>query len=199
MKVAIKNNLLLLNRMPLILQCLIAFLLGISIKNGSGTFIKVIPLITFTFMVVIEEFDNRKYNILFSLPITRMEFAKAKFLTLLIIYGATTLLTLIIYIIYLLIGYTEGTDILKFVIELLSTFSASIFLGLVALKIRNVVPLVIILIFLNSISISSTNFLQIGVDKILDTFILVLLLWFNRFAYVLVKENFFKIYSEMEL
>jgi|LSQX01.3.fsa_nt_gb hypothetical protein len=79
MKVAIKHNLLLLNRMPLILQCLIAFLLGISIKNGSGTFIKVIPLITFTFMVVIEEFDNRKYNILFSFLLQGWNLQKPNF------------------------------------------------------------------------------------------------------------------------
>ena len=199
MKAAIKYNLLLLKRMPLILISLIVFLIGESMKEGSSSFIKVIPIITFAFMATIESFDDKKHNILFSLPITRMEFAQAKFLTLLIIYGATTLLTLIIYGIYILIGYTEGTNILKLVIELFTTFSVSILLGLIGVKVRNVVPVVIILILLNSISFSSTNFLQIGVDKILDALILIVLLLFNRFAYVLAKENFFNVYSDMEL
>lgn len=199
MKAAIKHNLLLLKRMPLSLIILIAFSIGVSMKEGSSSFIKVIPIFTFVFMVIIESFDDKKYNILFSLPITRMEFAQAKFLTLLIIYVATTLLTLILYIIYILIGYTEGTNILKLLIELFATFPVSILLGLIGVKSRNVVRVVIILILLNSISFSSTNFLQIGVDKILDSFILILLLWFNRFAYVLAKENFFNVYSDMEL
>lgn len=178
---------------------LIAFSIGVSMKDGSSSFIKVIPIFTFAFMAIIESFDNKKYNTLLSLPITRMEFAQAKFLTLLIIYGATTLLALIIYIIYLLIGYTEGTDILKFAIDLFSTFPASIFFGFLGIKVINAVRVVIVILLLNSISISSMNFLPIGVDKILDALILVLLLLFNRFVYVLAKENFFNFYSNMEL
>lgn len=199
MKVAIKHNLLLLKRTPLLLICIIAFLLGVSIKESSGSFIKVIPIITFAFMVAIESLDDKKYNILFSLPITRMEYAQAKFFTLLIIYGTTTLLSIIIYIIYLLIGYTEGTDILKFAIDLFSTFPPSIIFGLIVIRMKNIVPLVIIIVLLNSISISSSNFLPIGVYKVLDALILILLLWFNRFIYVIANENCLNFYLDMEL
>lgn len=198
---AIKHNMILLKNMPLILKCLMAFLLVISIKDGSGTFIKVIPVITLSSMVTIESFDDKKYNLLFSLPITRLEYARGKFSTLLIVYGATMLLTLTIYIIYILVDLTEATGILIFAIHLLSTFPLSILLGLTGITVKDTLPVfVIILLLLNTVHITSMNpSLQLGEDIILDILILVILIWISRFVYFLVKDNFLRIYSDMEL
>lgn len=41
--------------------------------------------------------------------------------------------------------------------------------------------------------------LQIGEDKILDALIIMILLGLSKTAYVLAKENFIRIYNEMEL
>lgn len=199
MKAAIKHNLLLLKRMPPILISLIAFLLGRSVRDGSDTFIKVIPLITFAFMAALESLDDKKYNILFSLPLTRVECGQAKFFTFLIIYGTTALLSIIIYIIYIIIGYAERTGMLEFAIDILCTFPPSLIFGLIILRTKNIVPLAIIIVLLNSISVSSSNFLPIGEYRILDAIILILLVLFNRFIYLVAKENFLNFYADMEL
>ena len=54
---------------------------SIALYNGTkkSTVTKTaVAKVTFAFMAIIESFDNKKYNTLLSLPITRMEFAQAK-------------------------------------------------------------------------------------------------------------------------
>jgi|LSQX01.3.fsa_nt_gb hypothetical protein len=127
-----------------------------------------------------------------------MEFAKAKFLTLLIIYGATTLLTLIIYIIYLLIGYTEGTDIIPFVLELTITFPLSIFLGGIGVGFVGSIHIFYPL-FMHLLIINMDVELQLGQDIILDTLVVIILLGLIIASYVGTKKSIINRYKDMEL
>ncbi|HHZ01448.1 MAG TPA: hypothetical protein GX396_00725 [Tissierellia bacterium] len=201
MKIAVRHSLALLKKMSPVLRSMLAFLLGISIKNGPSSFIRVIPIITFASIATIESYDDKNYNTLFSLPVNRLELAKAKLLTLLIVYGTTTFLSIILYVIYILLGFTEKTGILIIMVQLLATFLLSVFLGLVGIAVKNTFPvLIIIILLLNSVHITSvTSTLQIGQNTIIDILILLILLGFSRFVYNVVKENIIKFYSDMEL
>lgn len=128
MKAAIKHNLLLLKRVKLVLIFLIIILIGTYIKAGTGLFITVIPTVVIISVLTMEEIDREKYGTLFSLPITRAEFSKAKFFTLLIIYVVAMLFTFTLYFFSVLIGITKAIDIIPFMLELVITFPLSIFL-----------------------------------------------------------------------
>ena len=128
MKAAIKHNLLLLKRVKPVLIFLIIILIGTYIKAGTGLFITVIPTVVIISVLTMEEIDREKYGTLFSLPITRAEFAKAKFFTLLIIYVVVMLFTFTLYFFSVLIGITKAIDIIPFMLELVITFPLSIFL-----------------------------------------------------------------------
>lgn len=128
MKAAIKHNLLLLKRVKPVLIFLIIILIGTYIKAGTGLFITVIPTVVIISVLTMEEIDREKYGTLFSLPITRAEFSKAKFFTLLIIYVVAMLFTFTLYFFSVLIGITKAIDIIPFMLELVITFPLSIFL-----------------------------------------------------------------------
>ncbi len=160
------------------------YIMGIIGPNGAGK--------TTTIKLIMN---------LISLPVNRLELAKAKLLTLLIVYGTTTFLSIILYVIYILLGFTEKTGILIIMVQLLATFLLSVFLGLVGIAVKNTFPvLIIIILLLNSVHITSvTSTLQIGQNTIIDILILLILLGFSRFVYNVVKENIIKFYSDMEL
>lgn len=198
MKATIKHNLLLLKRVKPALILLIIFLIGIYIKKGTGLFIIVIPTVVIMSVFTMENNDREKYSTLFSLPITRAEFAKAKFLTLLIIYVVVMLFTLALYFFSVLIGITKAIDIIPFMLELVITFPLSIFLGGIGVgfvgSIHIFYPLFMHLLILNT-----DVELQLGQDTILDALVVIILLVLIIASYVGARNSIINRYNDMEL
>lgn len=204
MKTAIKHNLLLLSRMSPIIMVLAILLITLFIFEGAGFFIITIPIITFFSIFTLESYDGKKYNTLFSVPITKTEFAKAKFYTLLIVIGAASLLILILYFICVYAGITE-LNVLHLILELAITLPLSVFVGgiLVGIEIDYVVTIALLYILIMNFSILNINGadveLQIGKDKILDTMILITWLGLSIASYIGTKRSIIGKYNDMEL
>ena len=198
MKAAIKHNLLLLKRVKPALILLIIFLIGIYIKKGTGLFIIVIPTVVIMSVFTMENIDREKYSTLFSLPITRAEFAKAKFMTLLIIYVVAMLFTLTLYFFSVLIGITKAIDIIPFMLELVITFPFSILLGGIGVgfvgSIHIFYPLFMHLLILNT----DVEW-QLGQDTILDALLVIILLGLIIASYVGTRNSIINRYNDMEL
>lgn len=116
MKTAIKHNLLLIKRIHPGYIVFMVFIMGLRIKDGTGLFIIAIPAITSLSMFTIESFNNKTYDTLFSLPLTRKEFAQAKFFTLLIVYVTTTLFVLALYFFSVLRAVFRGRTLKYFLL-----------------------------------------------------------------------------------
>lgn len=198
MKAAIKHNLLLLKRVKLVLIFLIIILIGTYIKAGTGLFVTVIPTVVIISVFTMEEIDREKYGTLFSLPITRSEFAKAKVMTLLIIYVAAMLFILSLYFLGVLIGITKAIDVIPFLLELVITFPLSIFLGGIGVgfvgSIHIFYPLFMHLLILN-IDVE----LQLGQDIILDALVVIILSFLIIASYVGTRNSIINRYTDMEL
>lgn len=202
MKALIKHNMLLLKKIHPGYIVFMAFIIGLRIKGGSGLFIISIPAITALFMFTIESFDCKTYDTLFSLPITRKEFAKAKVLTLLIVYVTTALFILVLYFISVLKGTTKLIETLPFLLELSVTLPLSVFLGGLfggmGGNSRATVPLLyvyIVYLFILNMDID----LQLGTDIILDVLVVIILLGLSIASYVGTKGSMSDRYLDMEL
>lgn len=202
MKALIKHNLILLKKIHPGYIVFMAFIIGLRIKGGSGLFIISIPAITALFMFTIESFDCKTYDTLFSLPITRKEFAKAKVLTLLIVYVTTALFILVLYFISVLKGTTKLIETLPFLLELSVTLPLSVFLGGLfggmGGNSRATVPLLyvyIVYLFILNMDID----LQLGTDIILDVLVVIILLGLSIASYVGTKGSMSDRYLDMEL
>ncbi len=202
MKALIKHNLILLKKIHPGYIVFMAFIIGLRIKGDSGLFIISIPAITALFMFTIESFDCKTYDTLFSLPITRKEFAKAKVLTLLIVYVTTALFILVLYFISVLKGTTKLIETLPFLLELSVTLPLSVFLGGLfggmGGNSRATVPLLyvyIVYLFILNIDID----LQLGTDMILDVLVVIILLGLSIASYVGTKGSMSDRYLDMEL
>lgn len=202
MKTAIKHNLLLLKKIHPSYIVFMAFIIGLRIKGGSGLFIISIPAITSLFMFTNERFNNKTYGTLFSLPITRKEFAKARVITLLIVYVTTTLFVLVLYFISVLTGTTKLIETLPFVLELSITLPLSVFLGGLFGGMggdsRGTMPLLYVL-FMNVIIPNTVLDLQLGKDIILDVLVVVILLGLSIASYIGTKRSITDKYLDMEL
>ncbi|NLJ59100.1 MAG: hypothetical protein GX339_09680 [Tissierellia bacterium] len=200
MKATIKHNLLLLKKIHFSLILLIIVIIGLYIKRGTGLFIMIIPTIVCMSVFTMEDIGGKKYKIIFSLPTSRAEFAKAKFITLLIIYSAATLFVLAIYIISVIIGRTNPIDMLPFVLELAITFPLSIFLGGNVIEFVNPSFIMLYPIFMNLIIYNMVDVkLQVGQDIILDVLIVIIWLGLSVAAYVGSKNSIINVYESMEL
>lgn len=202
MKTLIKHNLLLLKKIHPGYIVLMVFIIGLRIKNGIGLFIIAIPAIASVFMFTMESFDCKTYDILFSMPITRKEFAKAKVLSLIIVYVTTTLFILVLYFISVLSGTTKPIEILHLLVELSVTFPLSVFLGGLFGGMggdsRAAVTLIYVLVMNIFIANIDTN-LQLGKDNILDVLVVIILLGLSIASYVGTKRSIIDRYLDMEL
>lgn len=201
MKALIKHNLLLLKRIHPGYIVFIAFIIGLRIKGGSGLFIITIPAITSLSMFQIESFNNKTYDILFSLPITRKELAKSKFFTMLIVYGITMLFVLVLYFFSVVRGTTKPIETLIFILELFITFPLSIFLGGLfggmGGNSSGTMPLGYVL-FMNILIPNVDIDLQLGKDKILDILVVIILLGLSIISYIGTKRSITDKYLSME-
>lgn len=198
MKAAIKHNLLLLKRVKLVLIFLIIILIGTYIKAGTGLFITVIPTVVIISVLTMEEIDREKYGTLFSLPITRAEFSKAKFFTLLIIYVVAMLFTFTLYFFSVLIGITKAIDIIPFMLELVITFPLSIFLGGIGVAFIGSIY-VLYPVFMSLLILNTDVDLQLGQDAILDVLVVIILLVLITASYVGTRNSIINRYKDMEL
>lgn len=198
MKKIIKHNLSLLRKIHLRHIFFVVMIFLLFIKDAFGTFLMTVPTMTFLAALTIEAFDENKYNIIFSLPVTRTEFAKAKFLTLLIIYGAVAVLTLGIYTFKVITGITKAMPVSILILELSLTFPISIIFSGIYVAYSSKLPSAYLLIM--SIIIANIDIpLDINENIILVALITLILLAVCRFVYVITKENFIRIYTEKEL
>lgn len=201
-KTAIKHNLLLLQKIHPAYVVSILFIIILWIKNGSSLFIVVIPVITTLSIIAIESFDGKIYDTLFSLPITRKETAKAKFLTLLIVYVITTLFILTLHYISVLNGTTKLIENLPFILELSLTFPLSVFLGGLSIGIggefRGTIALIYVF-FMNLFILNLNVDLQLGKDIILDVFVFIIWLGLCIISCVGTKRSMASRYLNMEL
>jgi hypothetical protein len=204
MKKAIKHNLLLLKNMPLSMIALLLFLIGVSIIQGKGFFIIIVPTVTFFSILTMESFDGKKYNTLFSIPITRTEFAKAKFYTLLILNGAVVLFILALYFVCVHAGIAK-LNILSLVLELAITLPLSIFVGgvLFGIKVDYIASITLLYILIANLFVINVNTvdveLQIGKDIILDSLVLIMWSGLSIASYMGSKRIIFNKYIDMEL
>lgn len=192
MEKAIKRNLLLISRKYII------FILLLIIFFLSDAFIIAIPIITFIAILSIEEFYKNKYNIIFSMPITRTEFAKAQYKTLLLVFGVTVMITLGLYAITVIVGINEPKPPIIFLLELSLCFMISMIIGGIGIVAGNklsVFHILIILFVIDNLDIPT----YIVQNEILTILISIIFLVIGRFAYILTKENVLRIYTEMEL
>lgn len=201
-KTAIKHNLLLLKRISPAYIVFMAFIIGLWIKDSTGLFIIVIPAITSLSMFTMESFDCKTYDTLFSLGIIRKEFAKAKFLTLLIVYVITTLFILTLHYISVLNGTTKLIENLPFILELSLTFPLSVFLGGLSIGIggefRGTIALIYVF-FMNLFILNLNVDLQLGKDIILDVFVFIIWLGLCIISCVGTKRSMASRYLNMEL
>jgi hypothetical protein len=97
-----------------------------------------------------------------------------------------------------MIGVAPYTPPLLLIFELILTFPVSIlFAGPVNFLRGNLqfwYPIIIITV-LNNINIP----LHLGENKVLVALLILIMLILSRFVYIIAKENFIRIYTEMEL
>ena len=149
MKAAIRHNLSLLirgNMDPWLWVCIFLFMLLGRFYNII--FMLSVPTATAILVLSIKSFDEKNLKTLLSLPITRKDFAKAKFLTLIIVYAAVLLITLAMYIAFVSAGIIEPMDFLDMMIEISVTLPLSIIFGGITI----LFPGAMLLIFIFNIS-----------------------------------------------
>lgn len=196
MKTAIKHNLLVMKKSLFAILFISVFFL-LSIIGGAVFFILIIPASICTAMLTLEDYDKNKKNILLSLPITRIEYAKAKLYTLIIIYGATVLTTSTMYLICSLLGIAPFIPPLALIFEIVLTFPLSILLLGLMYSIKNKLHMLFFIIAFNFLI--NINFSSIYENNILVALLLLIAIALSRFAYVLAKENYIKKYSSIEI
>lgn len=198
MKAAVRHNLLLLKRIHPVLVLVIVSLVGTYIKKGWGLFVTVIPTLVIISALTMEVNDKEKYGTLFSLPITRADFAKAKFMTLLIVYAGGMLFLLILYLFGVLTGITKVLDVIPFLLELALTFPLSLFLGGTCVGFAGSIQLLYPL-FINLLILNMHVDLQLGKDVILDVLVVIILAGLTITSYVGSRNLIIKRYKDMEL
>lgn len=105
-----------------------------------------VPTATAILMLSIKSPDDKKLNTLLSLPITRKDFAKAKFLTLIIVYAAVLFITLAIYAAFVFTGIIESMERLDIMMEISVAFPLSIIFGGGIILFSGAAPIILIFI-----------------------------------------------------
>lgn len=193
MKPAIKHNLLLLVKRqghPMFYVWIFFFILFGRLFDNTF-FLLAIPTAT---ALLVLEYENA-YKIIFSLPITRKEFAEAKLLTLLIVYGATTLFTLVVNIFF---GTLKVLDSSILLIELFITLPLSIIFGGIVIRFSGAIPMIVIFV-LNFIIIYMNIDLHMIQYKISDVLAMTIWLLLSIVLYIGIRKSIINMYMNMEL
>lgn len=193
MKPAIKHNLLLLVKRqghPMFYVWIFFFILFGRLFDNTF-FLLAIPTAT---ALLVLEYENA-YKIIFSLPITRKEFAEAKLLTLLIVYGATTLFTLAVNIFF---GTLKVLDSSILLIELFITLPLSIIFGGIVIRFSGAIPMIVIFV-LNFIIIYMNIDLHMIQYKISDVLAMTIWLLLSIVLYIGIRKSIINMYMKMEL
>lgn len=196
----LKRNLFLIRRkFYLYIFFLLTILVMFFLKKDAFSFLVFfIPAMTCLAVAEIEEFDANNYRVTFSMPIIRNEFAKIKALTLLLIFGVNTVLSLATYIISVLLVKVEIMPFSLLILGLSFAFFLSMIFGGIALtnSDKRLFPYAIVFIIIfDSMNIPS---LILG-NTILSYLISAIFLVIGRTVYVIAKENVLRICSDMEL
>ncbi|HHZ01447.1 MAG TPA: hypothetical protein GX396_00720 [Tissierellia bacterium] len=200
MRALIKHNLSLLKSIHFSLVFLIIVLTVLYIRRGYGLFIMIIPTIVGMSVFTLEDIDGKNYNTIFSLPTTKAEFAKAKFITYMVIYGASTLFVLVIYGLSVLSGVLKPLDLVPFLLELSMTFPVSIFLGGLVIEFVSSTPAVLYILIMNSfVSSFKNDEFHLGQDIISDVLIVIIWLGLSISACIYTKNTIKNYYNYMEL
>jgi len=173
-------------------------------SNPIGSMNLTIPLMTYTSIYLIDQLEDfYKYDcILNSLPITRDEIIRAKFLSIIVIYLINTVLTLLTHLIYSILGVTEFISGQMFVMGISLSFLISMIFAAVGTVLiyklgyekAKLFVIVIMMLIMTTISIpiyilQSSNLVQ---------FASVVFLTLGITAYVVSEKFALKIYAEKE-
>lgn len=173
-------------------------------SNPIGSFNLTIPLMTYTSIYIIEQYEDLfKYDcILNSLPVTRDEIVGAKFKSIIVIYFINTILTLVTHLIYSLLGVTEFMSGQMFIIGLSLSFLMSMIFAAVGTLIifkfgytkARLFGMVFMMLIMTTISIplyilEKSNLLQ---------FASIVLLAVGITTFFISRHYSFKIYAEKE-
>lgn len=173
-------------------------------SNPIGSFNLTIPLMTYTSIYIIEQYEDLfKYDsILNSLPVTRDEIVNAKFKSIVVIYLINTIMTLITHLIYSLLGVAEFMSGQMFIMGLSLSFLMSMIFAAVGTVIimkfgyakAKVFGTVVMMLVMTTISIplyilQKTNLLQ---------FASIVLFILGIAAFFISKHYALKIYAEKE-
>ena len=199
MKKLFRRNLFLIKRkIHLYIFYLLTIMVMLFLKKDAFSFLVFfITAMTLISLAAIEEYDANNYKTTFSMPIIRDEFAKAKALTLLLIFGVNTALSLATYIIAALLGKVIMIPFSLIVLGLSFAFLLSMISGGIALikRDKGLFPYaVVFIIIFDNMNIPSLVF---G-NNILIYLISAIFLAIGKTAYVIAKENILRICLEME-
>ena len=199
MKKLFRRNLFLIKRkIHLYIFYLLTIMVMLFLKKDAFSFLVFfITAMTLISLAPIEEYDANNYKTTFSMPIIRDEFAKAKALTLLLIFGVNTALSLATYIIAALLGKVIMIPFSLIVLGLSFAFLLSMISGGIALikRDKGLFPYaVVFIIVFDNMNIPS---LVLG-NVILIYIISAIFIATGRTAYVIAKENILRICLEME-
>ena len=199
MKKLFRRNLFLIKRkIHLYIFYLLTIMVMLFLKKDAFSFLVFfITAMTLISLAAIEEYDANNYKTTFSMPIIRDEFAKAKALTLLLIFGVNTALSLATYIIAALLGKVIMIPFSLIVLGLSFAFLLSMLSGGIALikRDKGLFPYaVVFIIVFDNMNIPS---LVLG-NVILIYIISAIFIATGRTAYVIAKENILRICLEME-
>ena len=199
MKKLFRRNLFLIKRkIHLYIFYLLTIMVMLFLKKDAFSFLVFfITAMTLISLAAIEEYDANNYKTTFSMPIIRDEFAKAKALTLLLIFGVNTALSLATYIIAALLGKVAIIPFSSLVLGLSFAFLLSMIFGGIALikRDKGLFPYaVVFIIIFDNMNIPSLVF---G-NNILIYLISAIFLAIGKTAYVIAKENILRICLEME-
>lgn len=206
MNTAVKRNLFIMRKNYLFNAIFMIFSIPLwsATSNPMGSLNLTIPLMTYTSIYLIEQFEDfYKYDcILNSFPITRDEIVKSKFKSILVIYLINTILTLLTHLIYSLLGVTEfmsgqmfGMGLtLSFLISMLFAAVGTVLIYKFGYAKTKLFGIIIMMLTMCSISIP----LYILQKSNLVQFASAVFLILGITAYVVSEKFALKIYAEKE-
>lgn len=203
---ALKRNLFIMKKNYLfnVIFMIFSIPLWSATSNPMGSMNLTIPLMTYTSIYLIDQLEDfYKYDcILNSLPITRDEIVKAKFLSIIVIYLINTILTLLTHLIYSILGVTEFISGQMFVMGIALSFLISMIFAAVGTVLickfgyakAKLFGIIIMMLIMTTISIPIYILQRSNLVQFASAVFLIL----GITAYVVSEKFALKIYSEKE-
>lgn len=203
---ALKRNLFIMKKNYLfnVIFMIFSIPLWSATSNPMGSMNLTIPLMTYTSIYLIDQLEDfYKYDcILNSLPITRDEIVRAKFLSIIVIYLINTVLTLLTHLIYSILGVTEFISGQMFVMGIALSFLISMIFAAVGTVLickfgyakAKLFGIIIMMLIMTTISIPIYILQKSNLVQFASAVFLIL----GITAYVVSEKFALKIYSEKE-